>query len=250
LLAEIAGRADLPEAVRLQAVTMLGEWERPSGRDKVMGLWRPIPARPASPAIEALRPKLQTLLASGLEAIVQEVIRAVGTLAMKEASPLLRNLAANDRTPEETLSEVLKTLAILHDPGQADLARRILRSGAPRARVEAVRVLFLTDPLDARAAVDRILETGTPFERQGVFAILADHPYPAADEVLLAWLDRLLGRKVPPEIQLDVIAAAEHKPSPAVRARLEEYEASRSETLPHEGRGVMPSLPQGNRSRR
>ena len=81
LLAEIAGRADLPEAIRLLAVTMLGEWERPSGRDKVMGLWRPISPRPASPAIEALRPKLRgAARLRGRRRFVQEVIRAVGSL--------------------------------------------------------------------------------------------------------------------------------------------------------------------------
>ena len=229
LLAEIAGRADLPEAIRLLAVTMLGEWERPSGRDKVMGLWRPIPSRPASPAIEALRPKLEALLASGPEAIRQEVIRAVGSLAMKEAGPRLTDLVANPRTPDETLVEVLKTLELLHDPGQADLARRILRSSSPRARVEAVRVLFQTDPAAAAAVVDQMLETGAQLERQGVFAILADRPYPAAEAVLLAWLDRLLAGKVPAEIQLDLIAAAERKPSPAVRARLDRLRGIQAE---------------------
>ncbi len=232
MLAETAGRADLPEAIRLLAVTMLGEWERPSGRDKVMGLWRPISPRPAGAAAEALRPKLEVLLASGPEAIRQEAIRAVGSLAMKEAAPRLTGLVAKPRTSDEMLVEVLKSLEKLHDGGQADLAKRILKSSSPNARVEAVRVLFQTDPVVARAAVDQMLQTGTARERQGVFAILADRPYPAAEEVLLAWLDRLNAGKVPAEIQLDLIAAAERKPSPAVQARLESYAASKPKNDP------------------
>ena len=80
--------------------------------------------------------------------------------------------------------------------------------------------------------MDQILETGAALERQGVFAILADRPYPAAEAVLLAWLDRLLAGKVPAEIQLDLIAAAERKPSPAVRTRLDDYEASKPRNDP------------------
>ena len=232
LLAETAGRADLPEAIRLLAITMLGQWERPSGRDKVMGLWRPIPPRPAGPAAEGLRPRIETLLASGPEAVRQEAIRAVGSLGMKEAAPWLTELVAKPHNADETLVEVLKSLERLHDGGQADLARRILKSSSPNARVEAVRVLLQTDPLAARAAVDQMLQTGSARERQGVFAILADRPYPAAEEVLLAWLDRLRVGKVPAEIQLDLIAAAERKPSATVRARLDQYEASKPKNDP------------------
>ena len=47
-LAEAAGRADLPAAVRVQALEMLGHWASPPGRDAVMGLWRPIAPRPAA----------------------------------------------------------------------------------------------------------------------------------------------------------------------------------------------------------
>lgn len=197
-----------------------------------MGLWRPIPTRSGSLAIDALRPKLDALLSPSPEGICQEAIRAVGLLAMKEAGPRLIDLVADTRTTDETRGEVLKTLEILHDPGQAELARSLLRSSGPRARIEAVRVLVKNDPVAARAAMDRIMETGTPLERQSVFAILADRPDPAAEQVLLTWLDRLLAGKVPAEIQLDLIDAAERTRSPAVRARLEHYEASKPKSDP------------------
>jgi quinoprotein glucose dehydrogenase len=44
-LAEAAARADLPEPARLLALAMLREWGDPSGRDQVVGLWRPIGKR-------------------------------------------------------------------------------------------------------------------------------------------------------------------------------------------------------------
>lgn len=211
---------------------MLGEWAHPAGRDKVMGLWRPIAPRSADPAATALRTEIENLLTRGPEEIGQEAIRASGLLAIQEAGPALARLAADGKTSAETLVEILKALEALHHPARADLARRVVKSGAPRARVEAVRVLFQADPAAARAAVDRMLQSGTAYERQGVFAILGDRPYPAAETVLLEWLDRLAAGKVPAEIRLDLITAAERQPSDAMRSRLQRYEASKSKNDP------------------
>jgi quinoprotein glucose dehydrogenase len=231
-LAEIAARGDLPEAIRARAIEMLGEWPKPSGRDKVMGLWRPLAPRPASLAVEALRPKLKSLLASAPGALRQAAIHAASSLAMKEAGPLLAALVVDKNSTDDGRAEALKALDRIEDPGRIDLARRVLDAGGGVARVEALRILVKADPTAARTAIDSLLEKGTPRERQGAFAVLAENPDPATDQVLLAWLDRLISGKVPPEIQLDLIEAAGRKASPELRTKLERYEAARPKTDP------------------
>ena len=37
--------AQLPEAIRLEAISALIEWDKPDGKDHITGLWRPLPAR-------------------------------------------------------------------------------------------------------------------------------------------------------------------------------------------------------------
>ena len=120
----------------------------------------------------------------------------------------------------------------LEDPARIDLARKVLDAGGEAARVEALRILVKGDPASARTAIDSLLETGKPRERQGVFAVLAENPDPATGKVLAAWLDRLIAGKVPAEVQLDLIEAAGRQPSPEVKKRLDRYEASRSKTDP------------------
>lgn len=44
-LANFAARAEAPEALRVEALAMLADWEKPSGRDQIVGLWRPIEPR-------------------------------------------------------------------------------------------------------------------------------------------------------------------------------------------------------------
>ena len=270
-LAEIASGADYPEAIRAQALEMLGEWAKPSGRDKVMGLWRPLSPRPAGPAADALRPKLEPLLASAPGTLRQAAIRAASSLAMKEAGPLLSVVVTDRNSTDAGRAEALQ------GPGTARGSRAdrpgaegARRRGAEAARVEAVRILVKADPAAARTAIDSLLEKGKPRERQGVFAVLAESPDPATDKVLAAWLDRLIAGKVPAEIQLDLIEAAGRRPSPEVKERLDRYEASRPkddplaayretlaggdrpprpEGLPVQGRGELPPLPQGRRRR-
>jgi quinoprotein glucose dehydrogenase len=54
-LAAFAARAEIPEAMRLEAVRALVSWGTPGGRDRVTGLWRPLGPRDPAPAQEALK---------------------------------------------------------------------------------------------------------------------------------------------------------------------------------------------------
>lgn len=53
-LAQVAGREDVPETVRVEALDALADWARPPKRDRVVGLHRPLPDRDPAPAVAAL----------------------------------------------------------------------------------------------------------------------------------------------------------------------------------------------------
>src|SRR5690606_17559500 len=63
-LAQFAALSSAPERVRVEALEILGDWEEPSGRDRVTGLWRPVPQRDAETAAAALEPVINDLLQS------------------------------------------------------------------------------------------------------------------------------------------------------------------------------------------
>ena len=107
-LAESAARSDLPVGARLLALEMLSEWDRPSGRDKVMGLWRPIPPRSAQPAADALRPKVAALVRSGPTAVRTAAVNAIAALAIKDMGPELAAIVANRESPDATRTAALK----------------------------------------------------------------------------------------------------------------------------------------------
>ena len=49
-LADFAASADAPEAMRVEALDALATWPEPAGRDRVVGLWRPVAPHPAEEA--------------------------------------------------------------------------------------------------------------------------------------------------------------------------------------------------------
>src|SRR5712671_5781400 len=58
-LALFAARSNAAVNMRVEALEELADWPHPSGRDRVVGLWRPVAGqRPREDAVEALKPML------------------------------------------------------------------------------------------------------------------------------------------------------------------------------------------------
>jgi quinoprotein glucose dehydrogenase len=229
-LAAFAARADVPAALRLEALKELGQWQKPSGRDRLVGVWRALQPRPADVAKEALRPALGGLF-SGPDRVRQEAARLAADFGIKEIGPALFDLAFDKtRTPQARV-EALKALETLKDNRLSKATDQALADGDPRVRTQGRRLLAKAQPDKAVHQLQDVLERGDVVEKQGAYAILADVPGPAAEEVLSGQLDRLLNGKLSAALHLDLLeAAAKHEG--AVKAKLARYEAHRSSTDP------------------
>jgi quinoprotein glucose dehydrogenase len=227
VVAEAAGRSQVPSAVRVQALEMLGNWARPSGRDAVMGLWRPIAPRTAEPAVAALRPRLSAILSGSPDSVRVAATLAAAALGIKEAGDPLVALATDGNQSDRTRSAALKALDQLGDPRRVDTARRAGALAGSRTRTEALQILAKADPDTAIPIVQDRIDHGPTAERQGALATLATMRGDAVRQALLARLDQLIAGKVPPEIQLDLIEAAAARPEPEIRGKLQQYESSK-----------------------
>src|SRR6266566_4969493 len=111
-LATFAARADAPENMRDEALEELADWPQPSGRDRVVGLWRPVAAvRHRETGAEALKalaalndPKIEEALRVA-QADRNDGLRKAATLLLPRvnSSNAAANLAATLRngTPGE-----------------------------------------------------------------------------------------------------------------------------------------------------
>lgn len=226
-LAQFAAFAGAPEARRVEALQHLTDWANPGNLDRVSGLYRPVGIREAKIAAEAARPIVGELVRNSPPAIRTAATRLVDKLGIKDATIDLFAVVANVQADGESRAAALKSLAGRNDPRLAEAVRIALADTNETLRKEAARVAASSQPGNATGQLSGILEKGTVSEKQNAIATLGTLKDGSGDKVLGELLDQLTGRKLPAELQLDVLLAAAQRATPALKAQLEKFEASR-----------------------
>ena len=231
-VARVAAGGGVPEEVRVEALTMLADWASPRGRDRIVGLWRPIEPRAADPAAEALRPVVAGILADAPEAVRLAAVRTVGALGLKDVGPALVELFDDGGRGAEARVEAIKALETLEDSRLGEIARRSTDDNDPSVRTEGLRILSKLEPEAALPILDAALGRGTTAERQGALATLGGMKSEEADHLLSDYLDQFINGEVPGEVHLDLLEAASNRSAADLRAKLARYEAARPEGDP------------------
>jgi quinoprotein glucose dehydrogenase len=214
--------------VRAEALDALAHWSKPSGRDRVTGLWRPLAERRADPARTALASDIRTLLVQGPETVAAAAARAAAALEIHEAEPALTHLATTEGGASSVRSAALRALADLHPPDLLATVKVAALSSTGGVRSTAIDILARESPADAIPALRAVLESGSTRERQAAFDTLAKVPGEDAAGLLGTWLDRLRDGQVAPETRLELIEASEGRPEPSLKAKLADLLAARA----------------------
>jgi quinoprotein glucose dehydrogenase len=230
-VAAYAPRADAPEKTRVEALKLLGQWAKPPRRDQVTGLTQNLTPRDPKIAVEAIQRSLGGLFA-GSNVVRQQAAKVSAALGIKEVAPALHTLAADDKRPSAARVEALRALESLHDSDLEKAMRLALKDADPRVRGEGRRLLSRTHPDEALEELSRVLANGSMIERQQAFAILGDIQGPRAEAELAKWLDNLLISEVAPETRLDLLDAASRHATPALKEKVQRYEATANKDDP------------------
>ncbi len=235
-LASMARDTGLPERIRTEALVALGTWEKPPARDRLIGIHRPLPARPAGPAVEALNSAVAgLLLEDAAEAVQVATVEALARLGLTNSIPALEALVRRPSAPSKARAAALMAafrLTVSPSSGPAvgtvhplqPLLAFAAADGAEPLRLAASKLSTELNPDDAVGKLATLLERGTLAEQQAALASLGDLKSDAADAVLADWLDRLMKREVSNELMLDLVEAARKHPSTAVQTRLAAYQ--------------------------
>ncbi|MSQ96167.1 MAG: c-type cytochrome [Gemmataceae bacterium] len=231
-LVTVATRSDVPAPLREQALKMLQAWEQPSGRDWIVGLWRPLQERPSADVAAVLRPTLASLM-TGPASVRTEGAKLAAKHGMKEIGPALRAIAADPKQMAGARIASLQALETLKDSGLDGAASIALSDDDPRLRHQGRRIqLQKVSKAAAVRNLAEVLDKGAGIERQGALALLTKVESDEADELLERWLDKLLAGKAPAEIHLDIVLAARDCKKMTVNKKLAQYEATRDAKNP------------------
>ncbi len=228
-LANYAAQPNAPETFRMEALTLLSLWPKPPARDRIVGIFRPLPekTRPAEVAANALTPHLAEIFASGTsEDIKAAALDAIKAVKITAAMPSLRALVADGKQSADTRTAALKILDLLNDPALGDSAAIAAASSAPPLRLAALPIVTRLHPETAGETLRNLLVHGSDAEKQAAFSALGTLKSPEADAILTEQLRKLEAGEVAPAAQLELLEAAAKRTDSTVAQLLATHQAA------------------------
>ncbi|QDT44626.1 Quinoprotein glucose dehydrogenase B precursor [Gimesia alba] len=225
-VAKIAADSKVPEALRLEAIEELSQWNEPSPLDRVLGRWQPIENRKPIELTGIVGPIVPDLFQSS------EKVKTAGTglaekYGIKAAAPMLAKMVADTKRPVDVRVASLKALDKLGYSSITDVAKTAIKDKKAALRVTGRNVLARHQPEAALPELEQAIEKGQTSEKQGAIATLTEMKLPAVTEILVRWMQRLAKGEVPAEIQLDLLKAARQKQTPELDQLLVAFDQSR-----------------------
>jgi quinoprotein glucose dehydrogenase len=219
-----------PEVLRAEAVEALGQWNQPLGRDRFLGLWRPLPvSRDSHAGTAALTGVVSSLLSRQAgERVRLAAVTATALLELRLADQALASIVADSAASAALRGAALQALAAMSSPRTEDALIAALADREPSLRAKAVELQARLQPENAVEAASNALKTGTIPEKQNALRTLASISGKPADKQISKWLDRCLAGEVPAALHLDLFEAAARRDDANVKQKLAALEAARS----------------------
>ncbi|HVR85841.1 MAG TPA: HEAT repeat domain-containing protein, partial [Planctomycetota bacterium] len=207
-LVRFAARRDVPDAARSEALKALSEWAHPSGRDRLIHVWRPIPDRDGAAAREGLAPALDALLDEESDPVREAAVQAAGALGLQAAGKRLAELAGKARSLGVRIA-ALKALAALQDDRLAVAVMAAVEDKDAALRKEGTKLLGQLKTPQVVSLLEKLArEEGPVGVRQNAIETLGRMAGAAAEQALSRLLGELLAGKLPGALRLDVLEAA------------------------------------------
>jgi quinoprotein glucose dehydrogenase len=231
-LTEFAANSKNAENLRADAVNALGAWGMASGRDRITGLWRPVPLRKGDAAREALSKQIAALLEDRGEVVQLAAVRAVRDLDIKTAYARLAEIARNEAAERAVRIEALRAIA-KDKQALGNVLESLTSSKDSVVQAEAIKIDAEIDPKAALPRLKSALNANNARTQRAAIGALAVMPLPEADVMIEGLMKDLLAGKTPTRLQLDVLdAAGKRSSSPKVAELARRFEEARAKDDP------------------
>ena len=237
-LAKFATASNVPVGLRVDALQALGDWPEPSGRDRIVGLWRPLPPRARSIAEREVADVFKSLFPNAPEAVQLAAIEAVQKLGITHTDSTLLSLVRG-AAPSAVRVQALRAIASLKSKHLEDALSIAEKSGEPALISETRLVRAHLNPDAAVGDLTRVLSQGSTRDKQQILSTIAQIPTPKFAELLERQMQNLLKGSAPAELELDILDAAAKQGTPKLLALVQQFESARPETITAPFREVL-----------
>jgi quinoprotein glucose dehydrogenase len=221
-IATMSANGAFPAPSRREALDALSVWGAPSARDRLLNLWRPLPARGATDAVAAIGVAIPHLLRDGSASIQETAARLCAKLGLN-AGEALAGLASDEKAAPGARLAALQALNVLKDDHLPKAAKVAFTARDAKLRSEALQALIALEPTTAVKLVAEAVSKGETVEKQAAVNALSRIKQAEATQEIGVLLEKLLEGKVASQIQLEILEAARYRPELA--SRLSEYQA-------------------------
>jgi quinoprotein glucose dehydrogenase len=228
-LANFAARSDAPASVRIEALNDLAEWAKPANLDHITTLYRPLAPRDPKPARDAASEIVKAITEDAPSAVKAAAANLMRTYGLGDSETLIGALTDGRASPEVRVS-ALSSLADRKDARLAEALQTALKDRSVIVRAEAIQILGTQK--DGVAQIVNLLDSGSVGEQQAVFDALGNSKEAEAGATLSQWVDKLLAKEVPAELQIELLEAAAKHAEPPLGEKLKKFEDARDLTNP------------------
>ncbi len=226
-LAAFALDEDQQELFRADALRLLAQWADPADRDQVVSNWRPIAARGSDGLAEITSGLLRYQLLEAPEAVVEQWIAMTTAYSVFDAGDALVAITRDHKRAPKTRCKALHALELLESESFEPTLRALLFDAEAEVRAAALEALPRIDINEALPLFETVLANGQIAERRAVYAALARVEGSEADEIFRREYAKLITRKLPAELQLDMLEAMYARPSQNLKLLVEQLRKTR-----------------------
>ena len=208
-LAEFALRESAPEAMRAEALDVLGVWPEPSVLDRVDGVYHGPADTDDDHAREAVEAVIPTLLQAESDIVQIAAARTAARLDLVDSSEMHLLGLVERADGAEVRVAALEALSALEADVLGEAVRTAMEDEATGVRMAALAMVPELDLDEAERAelLRSAIESGSLEEQQSAIAALGEIDSDETRAVLEELAGRLEEGTLPPEIELDVVEA-------------------------------------------
>ena len=229
-LAALAGDSTRSQAMRVEALAAMGVWPDPSPMDRVDGIYLgQVKPRDSAPAQAAVLRLMQSSTGENAPELRIALADAAGRLNVQGAAPLLFTSLRSDSSSNVRVA-ALRALQALKIANMDEVMKIAVADTSAEVRRAALGILPSL-PLSDSAKVQNltaVIRNGAVADEQAGFEVLGTLKSSEAEQALGGFFDELAAGKMAPAVQLDLVDAMQANGSPALAARLETYQKSKS----------------------
>lgn len=228
-LAVFAAQSNAPAAVRVEALNDLAEWAKPNNLDHITTLYRPLTPRDAKPARDSAAEIVQSVIQDAPSNVKAAAANLMRTYGLGDSETLAGALTDRRASPEVRVA-ALNSLWDRKDARLGEALQTALKDRSELVRTEAIQILG--NQTGGPTQVMGLLDSGSIAEKQAVLKALARSTDAEALAVLGHWMDKMLAKQVPAELQLELLEAAGKHPDSPIGEKLTKFEEARDRTDP------------------